>query len=37
MRGCNFILGAMAGAKMTRQAKNYAIQKGFFVIEPAVW
>jgi hypothetical protein len=29
------LYGAMAGAKMTRQAKNYAIQKGFFVIEPA--
>jgi hypothetical protein len=26
------LYGAMAGAKMTKKAKNYAIQKGFFVI-----
>jgi hypothetical protein len=27
------LYGAMAGAKMTKQAKNYAMRKGFFVIE----
>jgi hypothetical protein len=27
------LYGAMAGAKMTKKARNYAIQKGFFVIE----
>jgi hypothetical protein len=29
------LYGAMAGAKITRKAKNYALQKGFFVIEPS--
>jgi hypothetical protein len=27
------LYGAMAGAKMTKKARSYAIQKGFFVIE----
>ncbi|MDR0635663.1 MAG: hypothetical protein LBF87_01130 [Treponema sp.] len=29
------LYGAMAGIKMTKKARTYAIQKGFFVIEPS--